>query len=76
MTVNTLFLLRAGLEPHMDTLHVSLQVAAESCPAAAVPLKDCSARLAGDAVVVALLSEVLTGVHVRSQLYHRLLAVN
>ena len=46
----------------MHTLLIAGEVAAEK-PAVAVPLKDCSAHLTGYAVVVALPSEMLTGVH-------------
>ena len=69
MTVITFFLLRADLKPHMDTLLVSLEITAEE-PAAAIPLKDCFARLTGDAVVVAHSFEMLTSAHMRDQLYH------
>jgi hypothetical protein len=70
MAVQTFFLLRADLEPHMDTLLVSLQVAAEK-PAVAIPFKHCSARLTGDAVVVALSSEMLAIAHLRNRLYQK-----
>jgi len=42
----------------MDTLLVACEVTAKEA-AIAVPLKDCTATLTGDAVVVALPSEVL-----------------
>jgi hypothetical protein len=65
MAVHAFFLLRADLNPHVHTLLVSLQVTAKE-PAVAISLKDCSARLTGYAVVIALPSEMLTDVHVRS----------
>ncbi len=64
MTIQTFFLLRADLTPDMDTLLGSCEVAAKEA-AVPIPLKDCSATLTGDAVVVALPSEMLTRVHVR-----------
>ncbi len=48
----------------MYTLLGASEVAAKE-PAVAVPLKDCSATLTGDAVVIAYAFEVLTLVHGR-----------
>lgn len=64
MTIQTFFLLRADRKPYMITSLVSLQVASEE-PAVAIPLKHYSARLTGDAVVVAYAFEMLTGAHGR-----------
>jgi len=67
MTIITFFLLRADLIPcvfSMYTLLGASEVAAKE-PAVAVPLKDCSATLTGDAVVIAYAFEVLTLVHGR-----------
>ena len=65
MTIITFFLLRADLIPgvcSVETLLVAFQVATEKA-AVAIALKDCSATLTGNAVVVAYTLEVLTRAH-------------
>ncbi len=61
---NALFRLRIACVTHMNTSFAAGEIATEEA-AVAVSLKHCSARLTGDAVVIALPSEVLTITHLK-----------
>ena len=64
ITIHTFFLLRACLQPNMDTVLFSFEVAAKEATVA-VPFQLFAACLTGYAVVVALSSEMLTRAHVK-----------